>query len=73
LTASQWNCAVRTCAGTLRRHLSETAITAAGFLRRAIAFYRAHRITAQRVMTDSGSAYHSTVRTLACAALGIRH
>jgi transposase InsO family protein len=51
----------------------ETAITAVGFLRRAIAFYCAHGITVERVMTDNGSAYRSTVHTLACAALGIRH
>ncbi|WP_410967599.1 DDE-type integrase/transposase/recombinase, partial [Salmonella sp. SAL4456] len=51
----------------------ETAITAVGFLRRAIAFYRAHGIPVERVMTDNGSAYRSRVHTLACAALGIRH
>jgi transposase InsO family protein len=51
----------------------EKATTAAAFLRRAVAFYRAHGITAQRVMTDNGSAYRSTVHTLACRALGLRH
>jgi transposase InsO family protein len=51
----------------------ETAITAVGFLRRAIAFYRSHGICVERVMTDNGSAYRSTVHTLACTALGIRH
>ncbi len=30
----------------------ETAITAIGFLRRAIAFYRRHGIRIQRLMTD---------------------
>jgi transposase InsO family protein len=51
----------------------EKAITAVGFLRRAIAFYTAHGITVERVMTDNGSAYRSTVHALACAALGVRH
>ena len=51
----------------------EKATTAIGFLRRAIAFYNAHGITVQRVMTDNGSAYRSTLHALACRALGIRH
>jgi transposase InsO family protein len=51
----------------------EKATTAVGFLRRAIAFYAAHGISVQRVMTDNGSAYRSTVHALACRALGVRH
>jgi transposase InsO family protein len=51
----------------------EQATTAVGFLRRALAFYRAHGITAERVMTDNGSAYRSTVHALACRALRVRH
>jgi transposase InsO family protein len=51
----------------------EQATTAVAFLRRAIAFYAAHGITVQRVMTDNGSAYRSTLHALACRALGIRH
>jgi transposase InsO family protein len=51
----------------------ERATTAVGFLRRALAFYRAHGISVERVMTDNGSAYRSTVHGLACRALGIRH
>ena len=35
----------------------EKATTAAGFLRRAVAFYRRHGITVERVLTDNGSAY----------------
>ena len=31
--------------------------TAAGFLRRAVAFYRRHGITVERVLTDNGAAY----------------
>jgi transposase InsO family protein len=51
----------------------EKASTAIGFLRRALAFYRAHGITVQRVMTDNGPAYVSLAHTLACRALGLRH
>ena len=51
----------------------EKATTAIAFLRRAIAFYRRHGITVERVLTDNGSAYRSTVHALACRALGIRH
>jgi transposase InsO family protein len=51
----------------------EKATTAVAFLGRAVAFYAAHGITAQRVMTDNGSCYRSTLHTLACRALGLRH
>jgi transposase InsO family protein len=51
----------------------EQASTAVGFLRRAIAFYSRHGISVERVMTDNGSAYRSTVHALACRLLGIRH
>jgi len=51
----------------------ETGRTAVGFLRRAIAFYRRHGIAVERVMTDNGTAYRSTVHAIACRALGVRH
>lgn len=51
----------------------EKAATAIGFLRRAVAFYRAHGIKVERLMTDNGSAYRSTVHALACRALKIKH
>jgi transposase InsO family protein len=51
----------------------EKALTAIGFLKRAIAFYSAHGIEVERVMTDNGPAYVSIAHTLACRALGIRH
>ena len=51
----------------------EKATTAIAFLRRAIAFYAAHAITVQRVMTDNGPAYRSTIHALACRVLGVRH
>jgi transposase InsO family protein len=51
----------------------ERATTAAGFLRRAVAFYTARGVTVQRVMTDNGPAYRSTLHALTCRALGLRH
>jgi transposase InsO family protein len=51
----------------------EKAVTAAGFLRRAVAFFRGFGIRVERVMTDNGSAYVSTLHALACKTLGIRH
>jgi transposase InsO family protein/transposase len=52
---------------------NEQATTAVGFLKRAIEFYARHGITVERLMTDNGSAYRSTVHALACRLLGIRH
>lgn len=51
----------------------EKAITAIGFLRRAVQHYAAYGITVERLLTDNGSAYRSTVHAIACRALGIRH
>jgi transposase InsO family protein len=51
----------------------QKASTAAGFLRRAVAFYRRHGITIERVITDNGGCYRATIHALACRALGIRH
>ena len=51
----------------------EKGLTAVGFLRRAIAYYRRHGITVERVMTDNGTAYRSTIHALACRKLHIRH
>src|SRR5829696_1940317 len=51
----------------------EKTTTAIAFLARAVAFYRRHGITVERLMTDNGASYISTVHALACRALGIRH
>ena len=51
----------------------EKAVTAIGFLRRALAFYASHGIEVERLMTDNGSAYRSIAHALACKVLGIRH
>ncbi len=49
------------------------APTAIGFLRRAVKHYNSYGITVERLITDNGSAYISTIHALACRALGIRH
>jgi hypothetical protein len=51
----------------------EKARTSVGFLKRALAFYAAHGITVERVMTDNGPGYTSIAHAIACRALGIRH
>jgi transposase InsO family protein len=51
----------------------EKATTAAGFLRRAVAYYQRHGIPVERVLTDNGSAYRSTLHALCCRQLRIRH
>jgi len=51
----------------------EKAKSCVGFLRRAVAFYRSHGIKVERLMTDNGGAYRSTVHAIACRALKIRH
>jgi transposase InsO family protein len=51
----------------------EKAITAVGFLHRAVKHYASYGITVERLITDNGSAYRSTTHAIACRALGIRH
>jgi transposase InsO family protein len=51
----------------------EKAVTAIGFLRRALAFFRRYGIRVERLLTDNGSAYVSVKHALACRRLGIRH
>ena len=51
----------------------EKGTTAAGFLRRAIAFFNRYGMTVEAVMTDNGSPYISAVHAVACRALGLRH
>jgi transposase InsO family protein len=51
----------------------EKAITAIGFLRRAVTHFASYGITTERLITDNGSAYRSTVHAIACRTLGIRH
>jgi transposase InsO family protein len=51
----------------------EKAVTAVGFLRRAVKHFRSYGIRVERVITDNGSPYRSTVHAIACRTLGIRH
>jgi transposase InsO family protein len=51
----------------------EKAVTAVGFLRRAVAHFAAFGIRVERLMTDNGSAYRATIHALACKTLGIKH
>jgi transposase InsO family protein len=51
----------------------EKAKTVVGFLGRAVRFFRRHGIAVQRVLTDNGSAYRSTIHALACHILALKH
>ena len=46
----------------------ETAATAAGFLARAVAFYRRYGIEVEQLLTDNGSCYRSVLHAIACRA-----
>ena len=48
----------------------EKASTAIAFLRRAVAFYRRHGITVERLLTDNGSAYRAAIHAIACQGAG---
>ena len=52
---------------------NEKATTAVGFLRRTVAHFARYGITVERVITDNGSPYRSTIHAIACRTLGIRH
>ena len=51
----------------------ERGETAAGFLRRAVEWFRSMGIRVERVMSDNGSCYRSSVHAIACRELGLRH
>jgi transposase InsO family protein len=51
----------------------ERGETAAGFLRRAVAWFAERGVRVERVMTDNGSPYVSAVHALTCRELGVRH
>jgi transposase InsO family protein len=52
-------------------HDDETATTATGVLRRAVAWFAARGVTTRRVLSDNGSAYKSRLWTETCTELGI--
>jgi transposase InsO family protein len=51
----------------------EKGATAAGFLRRAVAWFKEMGITVERVLSDNGSCYRSRVHAEACRELDMRH
>jgi transposase InsO family protein len=51
----------------------EKGATAAAFLRRAVAWFKGMGITVERVLSDNGACYRSTVHAEACSELGMRH
>jgi transposase InsO family protein len=51
----------------------ERGETSAVFLRRAVAWFAERGVEVERVMTDNGSPYVSTIHAAACRELGIRH
>ena len=51
----------------------EKGATAAGFLGRAVAWFKGMGIAVERVLSDNGSCYRSAVHAEACAELGMRH
>ncbi|HEY2937447.1 MAG TPA: IS481 family transposase [Gaiellaceae bacterium] len=52
---------------------NEQGETAAGFLRRAVAWFASFGIDVERILSDNGSCYRSDAHALACRQLGIRH
>jgi len=51
----------------------EKANTAVGFLGRAVRFFRRYGIKVQRVLTDNGAPYRSTIHAIACRILALKH
>ena len=51
----------------------ERAVTAAGFLARAVAYFATLGVRVRALLTDNGPAYISHVHAAACHKLGIRH
>ena len=51
----------------------ERGATAAGFLRRAAAWFASMGISLEAVMSDNGACYRSGAHACACAELGMRH
>jgi transposase InsO family protein len=52
---------------------NEEARTTAGFLRRALIFYRRHGIRVKRILTDNAKTYTSDLVQQLCARYSIRH
>ena len=52
---------------------TSSGATATGFLRRAVAWFAGHGVRVERVMSDNGACYRSSVHAAACRELAIRH
>jgi transposase InsO family protein len=52
---------------------NERGETAVAFLRRGVRWFAERGVRVERVMTDNGSPYVSTVHAVACRELGLRH
>jgi len=50
----------------------ERGPTAAGFLRRAVAWFARRKVTVERVLTDNGACYRSHLHRSMCARLGVQ-
>jgi transposase InsO family protein len=48
-------------------------VTVVAFLKRAVQFFARHGISAERLLTDNGGGYRSTLHAIACRTLGVRH
>jgi transposase InsO family protein len=51
----------------------ERGEAATGFLRRAVEWFRSMGIAVERVMSDNGACYRSTIHAVTCRELGLRH
>jgi transposase InsO family protein len=51
----------------------EKGATAAGFLRRAVDWFKGMGVQVERVLSDNGACYRSDAHAEACAELGMRH
>lgn len=51
----------------------ERGATAAGFIKRAVEWFRSLGVTVDRVLSDNGACYRSRVHVHACRELGLRH
>ena len=51
----------------------QRARSAVAFLRRGLAWFKEHGVLVQRVMSDNGSCYTSTLHARTCRELGLRH
>jgi transposase InsO family protein len=63
----------RTRVAYVEMHRDETAATTAGFLRRALAWYRTVGVRVRRILTDNGSGYLGRLFAQMCEELRVRH